>query len=135
MHAGGTQILMIEDDEQDVEIVRELLSLNQNSITLKHRRTLSTGITFLHETNSIDLVLLDLCLSDTQGLETFHKIHEMFPCLPLVILSGNTDETIAIEAMQDGAQDFLVKGRFNSTLLSRTIQYALERQKQQLELQ
>ncbi|KAI9132847.1 bifunctional diguanylate cyclase/phosphodiesterase [Acaryochloris sp. CCMEE 5410] len=135
MHAGGTQILMIEDDDQDVEIVRELLSFNKSSITLKHRRTLSTGITFLHETKSIDLVLLDLCLSDTQGLETFHKIHEMFPSLPLVILSGNTDETIAIEAMQDGAQDFLVKGRFNSTLLSRTIQYALERQKQQLELQ
>lgn len=135
MYAGGTQILMIEDDDQDVEIVRELLSINQNSVTLKHRRTLSTGITFLHETNTIDLVLLDLCLSDTQGLETFHKIHEMFPSIPLVILSGNTDETIAIEAMQDGAQDFLVKGRFNSTLLSRTIQYALERQKQQLELQ
>lgn len=135
MQTGGTQILMIEDDDQDVEIVRELLDVRHNSVTLQHRRTLSTGITFLKETDSIDLVLLDLSLADAHGLETFHKVHEMFPSIPLVILSGNTDETIAIEAMQDGAQDFLIKGYFNSTLLSRTIRHALERQKQQLELQ
>ena len=135
MHRGETQILMIEDDDQDVEIVRELLDVYENGITLNHRRTLSTGLTFLKETDSIDLVLLDLSLADAHGLETFHKVHEMFPSIPLVILSGNTDETIAIEAMQDGAQDFLIKGYFNSTLLSRTIRHALERQKQQLELQ
>lgn len=135
MSVNATQILMIEDDDQDVEIVRELLNTQQNSVNLQHRRSLSQGISYLHESDSIDLVLLDLCLSDTQGLDTFHTVHERFPTLPLVILSGNTDETIAIEAMKEGAQDFLVKGRFNSSLLSRTIRYALERQKQQLELQ
>nr|WP_235111714.1 MULTISPECIES: EAL domain-containing protein [Acaryochloris] len=132
---GGTQILMIEDDDQDVEIVRELLDVKHNSVTLQHSRTLSSGIKLLNEFNTIDVVLLDLSLTDTQGLSTFHRVHQAFPTLPLIILSGNADETIALEAMQEGAQDYLVKGRFNSTLLARTIQYALERQKQQLELQ
>lgn len=135
MYTGETQILMIEDNDQDVEIVRELLDVDEHEVTLQHRRTLSTGLTFLQETDSIDLVLLDLSLADAHGLETFHKVHKMFPSIPLVILSGNTDETIAIEAMQDGAQDFLIKGYFNGTLLCRTIRHALERQKQQLELQ
>lgn len=135
MQTGWTQILMIEDDDQDVEIVRELLDVSHNQVTLKHSRTLSSGIKVLNESESIDVVLLDLSLSDTQGLGTFHQVHQAFPTLPLIILSGNTDETIALEAMQEGAQDYLVKGRFNRTLLARTIQYALERQKQQLELQ
>ncbi|WP_299402731.1 EAL domain-containing protein [Acaryochloris sp. IP29b_bin.148] len=135
MQVNATQILMIEDDNGDVEIVRELLDSRHNSFTLKHCLTLSSGIDLLNASQSIDLVLLDLSLSDAEGLETFHRVHKAFPTLPLIVLSGNTDETIALEAMQEGAQDFLVKGRFNSTLLCRTIQYALERQKQQLELQ
>lgn len=134
MQTGGTQILMIEDNDQDVEIVRELLDIRHTPVTLKHSRTLSSGIKTLNRFESIDLVLLDLSLTDTQGLSTFHQLHQAFPALPLIILSGNTDETVALEAMQEGAQDYLVKGRFNSTLLSRTIQYALERQSQRLEL-
>jgi|GEM_PF-213713 len=144
MHALGTQIipahnteiLMIEDDAQDVEIVTRLLGKEkQNSILLNHCPTLHLGLDTLKEETKIDLVLLDLSLSDTQGLDTFRKVHEAFPNIPLIILSGNSDERIALEAMQEGAQDFLVKGRFDSAALSRAIQYAMERQHQRLELE
>lgn len=144
MHALGsqfipsrnTEILMIEDDPQDVEIVMRLLGKEkQNSILLNHCPTLNSGLATLHETSKIDLILLDLSLTDAQGLDTFRKIHDAFPTIPLIILSGNSDERIALEAMQAGAQDFLVKGRFDSTVLSRAIQYAMERQQQKLELE
>lgn len=144
MHALGkqiipthnTEILMIEDDAQDVEIVTRLLGKEtQNSILLNHCPTLHSGLDTLKEETKIDLVLLDLSLSDTQGLDTFRKVHDAFPNIPLIILSGNSDERIALEAMQEGAQDFLVKGRFDSAALSRAIQYAMERQNQRLELE
>ncbi|WP_299485478.1 EAL domain-containing protein [Acaryochloris sp. IP29b_bin.137] len=131
-----TEILMIEDDPQDVEIVMQLLEeAHQNSILLSHCSTLNAGLATLSKANKIDLILLDLSLTDTQGLDTFRKIHDAFPTIPLIILSGNSDERIALAAMQAGAQDFLVKGQFDSTVLSRAIQYAIERQHQKLELE
>ncbi|WP_299404446.1 EAL domain-containing protein [Acaryochloris sp. IP29b_bin.148] len=134
--AQNTEILMIEDDFQDVEIVTRLLGKEkQHSILLNHCPTLNSGLDTLKEETKIDLILLDLSLSDTHGLETFRKVHDAFPSIPLVILSGNSDERLALEAMQEGAQDFLVKGRLNSTMLSRAIQYAMERQNQRLELE
>lgn len=134
--AHNTEILIIEDDLQDVEIVTRLLGKEkQQSILLNHCPTLNSGLDTLKEETKIDLILLDLSLSDTQGLETFRKVHDAFPNIPLIILSGNSDERIALEAMQEGAQDFLVKGRFDSTVLSRAIQYAMERQNQRLELE
>lgn len=144
MHALGstfiptsnTEILMIEDDPQDVEIVLQLLGQEKKrSILLNHCPTLNSGLATLSETSKIDLILLDLSLTDAEGLDTFRKIHDAFPTIPLIILSGNSDERIALEAMQAGAQDFLVKGRFDSTVLSRAIQYAIERQQQKLELE
>lgn len=134
--AHNTEILMIEDDFQDVEIVTRLLGQEtQNSIMLNHCPTLNAGLDTLKEQPKIDLILLDLSLSDAQGLDTFRKIHDAFPNIPLIILSGNSDERLALEAMQQGAQDFLVKGRFDSTVLTRAIQYAMERQHQRLELE
>lgn len=134
--ARNTDILMIEDDPQDVEIVMRLLGKErQNSILLNHCPTLNSGLDTLREATKVDLILLDLSLSDGQGLDTFREIHHAFPNIPLIILSGNTDERLALEAMQEGAQDFLVKGRFDSTVLSRSIQYAMERQNQRLELE
>ncbi|WP_299402746.1 diguanylate cyclase [Acaryochloris sp. IP29b_bin.148] len=136
MHSSSTQILIIEDNVQDVEIVRELLDIKPpSSVALEHRETLSAGIDFLQVSNATDLVLLDLSLPDAFGLDTFHHVREAFPNIPLIILSGDNRESTAMEALQDGAQDFLVKGRFNSSTLHRSIHYALERQRQRLELE
>lgn len=135
MLTAHLKILMIDDDEQDVEIVRELLGVNQGlPVDLLHCPTLVSGMELLNSNSTIDLVLLDLCISGTIGLEVFHQFNQAFPAIALIILSGNADEEIALQAMQEGAQDYLVKGRFTSSHLRRSIQYAVERQSLLLEL-
>lgn len=133
---GNTQILMIEDDHEDVALVKAYLDREQRySNRLEHCDTLSGGLERLRQPDSVDLVLLDLGLSDGQGIDSFQRVHEAFPEIPLIVLSGNTDETIALRALKAGAQDYLVKGRFDSDLLGRSIRYAMERQEQRLELE
>lgn len=132
---ASAQILMIEDDDQDAELVRRYLTVKQAfPIQIEHSKTLSDGINLLNHREGIDLILLDLCLSDAQGLETFYQVHQAFPAKPLIILSGNTDQSLVEEALQKGALDFLVKGQFDSTSLCRSIQYALKQQHQSVEI-
>lgn len=135
MQAAHLNILMIDDDEQDVEIVRELLSVSHDfPADLLHRSSLGAGFELLESEIEIDLVLLDLCIAGTVGLDLFHQVNQAFPLTPVIILSGNSDEAVALKAMQEGAQDYLVKGRFTSSHLRRSIQYAVERQSLLLEL-
>ena len=136
MQSTSIRLLMIEDNVLDVEIVRELLIDEQLlATTIEHRETLAAGIQRLENSHSpIHVALLDLSLTDAQGLKCFEQVHQSFPELPLIILSGNTDDTLALEAVQKGAQDYLVKGRFDSTLLQRSLFCAIERQKLVLEL-
>lgn len=136
MQTKSIRLLMIEDNVLDVEIVRELLlDARWLSITIEHCATLATGIERLQNSHlPIDVALLDLSLTDAQGLKCFYQVHQAFPELPLIILSGNIDDALALEAVQHGAQDYLVKGKFNSKLLQRSIFYAIERQQLLLEL-
>lgn len=137
MQAKSIRLLMIEDNVLDVEIIREVLfDARWLSVTIEHCETLAAGIERLQKSQSpIDIALLDLNLIDAQGLQCFHQVHQTFPELPLIILSGNTDDTLALEAVQKGAQDYLVKGKFNTRLLQSSIYNAIERQKLLLELQ
>ncbi|WP_299491528.1 diguanylate cyclase [Acaryochloris sp. IP29b_bin.137] len=129
MHTAHRNILIISDDEQDVEIIREALGKNHDfPIDLFHCFTLAESIEFLQSGLPIDLILLNLCINGTEGLKRFDQIHQAFPSIPLIILSENIDEAVARQAMQAGAQDYLVKGRFTHSHLCRSIQYALERQ-------
>lgn len=135
MQTAHLNILMLDDDEQDVEVVRELLKVHQDyPINLLHCATPTAGLELLQSDSSIDLVLLDLCLSETVGLDLFRQVNQAFPSIPLVILSRNQNEEVALKAMQEGAQDYLIKGRFTSSHLRRSIHYALERQSLLLEL-
>ena len=136
MQNTSIRLLMIEDDLQDVEIVRAFLRNEPLlTITIEHCKTLAAGIERLQDNHSpIDVALLDLSLADAQGLRCFEQVHQIFPELPLIILSGNTDDTLALEAVQKGAQDYLVKGHFNSKMIRRSIVYAIERQQLLLEL-
>ncbi|UJB68972.1 EAL domain-containing protein [Acaryochloris sp. 'Moss Beach'] len=136
MRSTKTHVLMIEDDEQDAEIVRSFLdNLPQLPLILQHKHTLSESINFLHNNESIDLILLDLTLSDAKGLDTFHQVHQAFPQKPLIILSGNSNQAVVQETLKEGATDFLIKGTFDSSALCYSIQHALEIQKQKLELE
>lgn len=129
-----TMILLIEDDFQDVELIQEYVAKSKHwAITLESVDTLSCGLERLKD-GGIDLVLCDLSLPDEQGLDTFRQLYIHFPQMPIIILSGLDDEELAVKALSEGAQDYLIKGLFNARQLIRAIRYACERQQLRLEL-
>ncbi|NJK41032.1 MAG: diguanylate cyclase [Acaryochloridaceae cyanobacterium SU_2_1] len=135
MKTSNTRILIIENNTQDIEIVRELLNIDQLfPITLEHRQSLAEGMERLSDGTAFDLVLLNPQLSDAQGLEAFQAIHQAFPSIPLIIYSDNLDEKMILDFLQRGAQDYLAKGHFDRSRLCSTIRYALERHSVHLEL-
>lgn len=121
------KVLVIEDDEEEFILVNELLKGTDSDFEMKWANTLAKGLTFLSE-HPIDLVLLDLVLPDSRGLETFTRLRSRYPNVPIVILSGHDDEKFALEAVRSGAHDFLVKGHVDGRRLSRVLKFALERQ-------
>ena len=82
------------------------------------------------EKHNIHLVLLDLSLPDSSGLDTFMVIRQLTDKIPVIILTGISDANLALEAIKNGAQDYLIKGEFNKNLLFKSIQYSLERKYQ-----
>jgi two-component system cell cycle response regulator len=129
-----TKILLIEDNPGDVRLLKEILTdVNTGQYKVVHVDCLSKGLKILSE-NSFDLILLDLSLPDSQSLDTFVKAHTQVPKVPIVVLTGLNDEMMAVSAVRQGAQDYLVKGEVDSNLLGRAIRYAIERQQLQVEL-
>jgi PAS domain S-box-containing protein/putative nucleotidyltransferase with HDIG domain len=124
-----TNVLLIEDNPGDARLIREMLDEGGgDQFKLECADRLSTGLVRLVD-NNIGLILLDLGLPDSQGFETFVKAYAQAPRVPIVVLSGLTDEKLAIKTVQEGAQDYLVKGRLDSSALVRTIRYAIERKR------
>lgn len=125
----GIKILVIEDDPADAELVREMLrDVKGIRFDIQRATRLSSAIQRLKR-ESFDIILSDLDLPDSKGTDTFRKVHAEFSDIPVVLLTGLSDEELAIQAVRDGAQDYLVKGRIESNLLVRSIRYAMERQK------
>ena len=121
------RVLLIEDNEDDAYLIREMLLEKQAAgIHLEWVDRLSSGLTQLAQSES-DLVLLDLSLPDSHGLETFDAVQGRAPDMPIVVLTGLDDEAMANQAVRRGAQDYLVKGRLDSYLLVRAARYAVER--------
>jgi len=132
---GSIKILLIEDNPGDARLIRELLVEEKGgAFHLECVDRLSAGIERL-TSGKVEVVLLDLGLPDSQGFDTFIKVHNSVPQIPIVILSGLTDETLAARAVREGAQDYLVKGHVDSNLLGRSLRYAIERKQAQVELQ
>jgi len=122
------RILLIEDNPGDARLIRELLTAAEGvSFNLEHADRLSTGLARLAR-GDINVILLDLSLPDSQGLDGLNKICEQTPKVPVVVMSGLSDEAVAVSAVQEGAQDYLVKGSVDSDLLVRSLRYAIERQ-------
>jgi signal transduction histidine kinase len=122
-----THVLLIEDNPGDADLVRLRLAEGNSAMDVSHAQRLSDGLASLSK-NAPSVVLLDLNLPDSHGADTFRKVLEIAPNVPIVILSGQDDEGLAMKALHQGVQDYLVKGAFTSGALNRAMRYAIERQ-------
>jgi two-component system, cell cycle sensor histidine kinase and response regulator CckA len=129
------KILLVEDNPGDVLLIQETLSeITHFELELVHAERLKQALHRL-QVETFDVVLLDLLLPDSDGLETFVQIYSQVPLTPVVVLTGMADETLALRALQAGAQDYLVKGKASgSELLMRSIRYAIERKRNETTL-
>jgi PAS domain S-box-containing protein len=128
MNTEKIQVLLVEDNATDALIVQdELAHTTGAGFSVVHLEALHDTLARL-ELETFDVVLLDLSLPDSHGLETFWRLHAATD-VPIVVLSGQADEELAAQAVQAGAQDYLVKGRLQEDVLPRSIRYAIERQR------
>ena len=134
MRDNPIRILLIEDNPGDARLIKEMLiDAKRTPLILEWRDRLSLGLQKLAE-DGADVVLLDLGLPDSQGLDTYAKTQSKFPVVPIVVLSGLQDEYVAVKAVRDGAQDYLVKGQIDGNLLVRSMMYAIERKRTEIML-
>lgn len=123
------KVLLVEDNPGDIRLIREMFGeAEADHFDLMCAENLAGALKCLDEA-SVDVILLDLSLPDSQGLDTFTKINSRVPAVPVVVLSGFGDEAFAVEAVGRGAQDYLTKGKTDSNLLVRSLRYAVERQR------
>ncbi|HJT24364.1 MAG TPA: EAL domain-containing protein [bacterium] len=120
-------LLVVEDNPGDVRLLEETLrSAGEASVEVEHSDSLSDCIHHLRD-KPADVVLLDLGLPDGNGLQSLKEVHEAAPQTPIVILTGNRDDRLAVESLKRGAQDYLIKGEVTGGLLLRSVRYAMER--------
>lgn len=121
------QILLVEDNPDDAELLQEVIAdAKETSCSLVHVESLKDAHDCLSK-NHFDVILLDLSLPDKQGLDTVTQTYCLAPDLPIVVLTGFNDQVMALEALRQGAQDYLVKGKIDHNLLFRSINHAIER--------
>jgi two-component system sensor histidine kinase/response regulator len=128
-------VFLVEDDQDDELLVREMLGEARSArFRVLHADRLADVREQLGQ-SQVDCILLDLSLPDTRRLEGLSRLCTMAPDLPIVILTGLEDERLAVEAVHEGAQDYLIKDRVDPDLLGRSITYAIERKRIQTDLQ
>ena len=129
------EILLFEDNPGDTGLIEFMLEESTDfSYELKNVETLNEGLELL-KYHSFDVILLDLGLPDSDGIETFIEVNKKCHETPIIILTGLTDERTGINAVKMGAQDYLVKGQVESKLLERSIKYSIERKKAEEKIQ
>ncbi len=132
--------MLIEDNPGDAKLIQAYLAGNAKTgpgatiFDLDHSSSLGEGLEKIIE-GEYDILLLDLNLPDSRGISTFKKVHTALPDTPIIVLTGLDDENLALQALQDGAQDYLIKGSVDTQLLARAIQYSIERQQVMRDLQ
>ena len=131
---SSMKILLIEDNPGDARLVKEMLYEEGAKVNLDCAARLEEGLKQLKD-KVYDIILLDLNLPDSNGFETFLELHKLNPDIPAIILTGIDDKELGLEAVRKGAQDYLVKGKFDGNLLIRSISYSIERQKLLLQLE
>ena len=129
------QILIIEDDQVFAEMVQ--FQLSTSGIALEN----IISIDSISEAKEIkkyqepDVILLDLNITDSSGVETYDTIYKLFPLASIIVLSGMDDESIALEIVSKGGQDYVLKGDLNAQVLNKTIKYGLLRRKLSSDIQ
>ena len=134
MNSRPIHVLLIEDNPGDIRLVRELLGETRyGQFPLIQAGRLDAGIRCLNEA-TIDVILLDLSLPDSQGVETLIRMHAAARGIPIVLMTGLEDEELGLHLIQAGAQDYLIKGQTPAPLLSRALRYAVGRKRLEEEL-
>ncbi|MEP7153272.1 MAG: PAS domain S-box protein, partial [Nitrospira sp.] len=134
MNTSPAHILLVEDNAGDARLIRELLTeAGAGRFTLTHVDRLDAGLKCLNQA-TIDIILLDLSLPDSQGAETLVTMHVAAHGIPIVLMTGLEDEELGLRLIQAGAQDYLVKGQTTAQLLTRALRYAVERKRLEEEL-
>ena len=129
------RVLLMEDSPSDAMFLREAFAdVADAEFVITQVERLAEGMSLL-SIQAFDVVLLDLGLPDSQGIETFIQLHEHKPEVPVVVLTGLDDEAVGIKAVQWGAQDYLRKKQMQTPLLERSVRYAIERHRLQQELE
>ena len=131
---GPSTVLLVEGNPADAFLARRILAEAEDPPPAVETEDRLAGAIQRLARGGVDVVVLDLSLPDSKGLDSFEQLRREAPGVPLVILSGLEDQAIAVEAVRRGAQDFLVKGRFNGGVLSRTLRYAIERHRLQSQI-
>jgi DNA-binding NarL/FixJ family response regulator len=109
----AVKVLIVEDDPSDAKLVRSTLSVSVQRYDTEVADCISTAIERL-QASTFDVILLDMGLPDSQGIDTVSKVHNEYPDIPIVVLTGLDDDETGIRAVQIGAQDYLVKGSVSS---------------------
>lgn len=121
------QILLLEDSRPDILIFKNNLAASGLNVgTLVDVSSIREAVQ-LSTKNSFDLIFLDLELSDSNGIATFHEISTAYAGVPVIILSAHRDKDIITDCLRNGAQDYLVKGEYNAYLLERSVRFAIDR--------
>ena len=126
MAENTVEVLMIEDNPVHVQLIRHFMDSSRLKTRLHVAGTLLEGLDLIGK-ETFDVVLLDLVLPDSADLDTLHSVRSAEPDLPVIILTGLDDVSLAATAVESGAQDYIVKTQANTTMLSRSIHYAIER--------
>jgi diguanylate cyclase len=135
MADGYNTVLLIEDNPGDARLIELMLAEDPDTpFRLSCVDRLSRGLEFL-SSQKPGIVLLDLSLPDSHGLETFDKVFAHSPAVPIIVLTGNDDQMLALSAVKTGAQDYLVKGKLDRELLVRAMHYSIERKRYQEQLE
>ena len=128
MKNGRAKVLLIEDNRTYRFTLSKLIAAPKAPFEFETADCLRSGLAVLGQ-GGIDLVLLDLGLPDSQGIDTFSRIHERYQHIPIIVISAHDDDDLAIQVVNAGAQDYLVKTKTNGQLLRRAMRYAIERQR------
>ncbi len=135
MDTEKISILLVDDDPGDCRLAKLALAKSSQTMNFAIETAGSLGQALEHlKKDSFDLVLLDLALPDSRGLKTVDEVCQLYPHMPVVVLTGLADEDLAVKAIKMGASDYLVKGEYFQSLLVRTIRYSLERKRTEQKL-
>jgi len=129
MNTEIIKILLIENDPDNIYVLQDVLKCKYANIEYKIEcvERLSIGKESLYGQDDFDVILLDLQLPDSQGIETLTELQKIAQDTPIIVFTDQDDEAFAVKTVQMGAQDYIVKGRSNRSILVRAIRYAIER--------